>query len=430
MKGAGRSDALARLRSHVRGSAASRLGWGVADQAVSSITNLVLGIVLARSLTLAEFGAFSLAWVTYGVILNISRGIATDPLAVRYSGEADDRWSTATRRAASTATALGLASLPVCLLLGFTLGGSLGAAFAGLGLTLPLLLLQDSWRIAFFTAGRGRSAFVNDLVWGLAMVPAMVIANTVGGTFAFMVAWGLAAGVAAAWGCVQTRLFVSHRGIVSWVREHRDLGPRYLVENVSDAASAQAHMSGLGAISGLTAVAGVRGSQLLVAPIVALRMGISLMAVPEAARVLQRWPHRLQAFCLVLGGSQALACLLWGGCLLLVPEALGVQVLAGVWQPAAALIVPMSVMMAAGSLFDGAVVGLRALGASTRSLPVRLFRAVAWTSLGVYGAVLDGPWGSVWGTALGNCLATAVAYWQLRLAARELIPEPIREADG
>ena len=71
---------LAALRPIARGPAAGRLGWGLADQAVSSITNFALGIVVARSLGPTEFGAFSLAWVTYGVALNLSRGLATDPL--------------------------------------------------------------------------------------------------------------------------------------------------------------------------------------------------------------------------------------------------------------------------------------------------------------------------------------------------------------
>src|SRR5918999_2161747 len=98
---------FAALRTLAPRAATARLGWGLADQAVSSITNFALGIVVARSLGAAGFGAFSLAWVSYGVILNVSRGLATDPLTVRYSGPLDDRWRSAAGRAASTATALG-----------------------------------------------------------------------------------------------------------------------------------------------------------------------------------------------------------------------------------------------------------------------------------------------------------------------------------
>ena len=62
-----------------------RLGWGVADQGVSSLTNFPVNIYIARKLGAVQFGAFSLAYVTYSFALNASRGLATDPLLVRFS---------------------------------------------------------------------------------------------------------------------------------------------------------------------------------------------------------------------------------------------------------------------------------------------------------------------------------------------------------
>ena len=73
---------LRRLRSHV----IRRLGWGVADQVVSSLTNFAVSIYVVHALGAVQFGAFSLAYVTYGFALNASRGLATDPLMVRFSG--------------------------------------------------------------------------------------------------------------------------------------------------------------------------------------------------------------------------------------------------------------------------------------------------------------------------------------------------------
>ena len=46
-----------------------QLGWGVADQAMSSLTNFGIGIYVARSLGIQEFGAFSLAFATYLIVL-------------------------------------------------------------------------------------------------------------------------------------------------------------------------------------------------------------------------------------------------------------------------------------------------------------------------------------------------------------------------
>ena len=75
----------AALLAHAR-HLTGRLGWGVADQAMSSLTNFGVGIYVARSLGIQEFGAFSLAFATYLIVLAASRGLATDALAVRFSG--------------------------------------------------------------------------------------------------------------------------------------------------------------------------------------------------------------------------------------------------------------------------------------------------------------------------------------------------------
>lgn len=394
------------------------MGWGVADQAVSSITNLALGIFVARSLAPDDFGAYGLAWVTYGVVLTFSRGLATDPLTVRFSGSAEDEWRAATRRSVSTACAIGVVLGVLCLTVGLAIGGILGSAFAALGLTLPGLLLQDAWRIAFFALGKGQRAFRNDLVWALGLIPAMLVASHWPVTFSLMLAWGLAATAAAVFGCVQTRMVPRPAGILTWLREHRDLGPRYVAENVSDSGAGQLQMYGLGAVAGLAPVGAVRGGQILLAPVASLRMGIGLIAVPEAARVLKRSPARLPLFCLALGAAQAAVAVLWGVALLVVPDKYGELVLASIWLPASALIVPVMFEHTFGSIFDGAFVGLRALGASRRSMPIRITRAVIWVIGSVVGAFLAGASGSVWGTAVASFLGMVLAWWQFVVLSR------------
>ena len=76
-----------------------RLTWGLADQGMSSLTNFAVTIYVARTLGAVDFGAYSLAYVTYSFALNASRGLATDPLMVRFSG-ADVRPGAARSRAA------------------------------------------------------------------------------------------------------------------------------------------------------------------------------------------------------------------------------------------------------------------------------------------------------------------------------------------
>ncbi|AZQ40776.1 hypothetical protein EJ357_37075 [Streptomyces cyaneochromogenes] len=398
---------------------AGRLSWGLADQAASSISNFAVGIYVARSLGVTAFGVFSLAWVTYGVVLNVSRGLATDPLVVRFSGVPDTAWRGAVARSSGTALGVGAAIGAACLVAGLALGGSVGPAFACLGVMLPGLLLQDAWRYSFFAAGTGKKAFVNDLVWGVALVPAMVVAARVGTVAAFVLAWGASATVAAGYGYVQSGILPRTAQARAWLREQRDLGYRYLVENVSLSGASQLRAYGLGAIVGIGAVGAVRGAELLLGPFLAVLMGLSLVTVAEAARVLRRAPHRLGRFCLLLGGGQAVAALLWGGALLLMPDRLGELVLGDVWHSAAQLIVPVTFGVAGAGLGTGAAAGLRALAAARRSLRCQLFASACYVAGGLGGAALAGTVGSAWGVATATLTASAVWWLQLHSALRE-----------
>ncbi|MGW1143887.1 hypothetical protein ACWD6I_02245, partial [Streptomyces sp. NPDC002454] len=366
-------ETTAAARPTARRALLGRLSWGLADQAVCSMTNFAVGIYVARSLGLTAFGVFSLAWVTYGVVLGVSRGVATDPLMVRFSGVPDASWRTAAARSSGTALGVGAVVGAVCLVVGLGVGGRVGLAFAALGVVLPGLLLQDAWRFSFFAAGTGRKAFVNDLLGGIALVPAMVAADHLGSVTAFVLAWGAAGSVAAGYGWLQSGIRPRPAGARAWLRDHRDLGYRYLVENVGVSGAAQLRAYGLGAIVGVSAVGVVRGAELLLGPFLAVLMGLSLVTVAEAARVLRRAPHRLRAFCLLLGAGQAVGALLWGAALLLVPDRVGALVLGEVWGAASELIVPATLGVAGAGLGVGAAAGLRALAAARRSLRCQLF---------------------------------------------------------
>ncbi|MET9497922.1 hypothetical protein [Streptomyces sp. NPDC006552] len=395
-----------------------RLSWGLADQAASSMSNFVVGVYVARSLGVTAFGVFSLAWVTYGVVLNVSRGLATDPLVVRFSGVAPADWRAAAARASGTALGVGLVLGALALATGLAVGGRVGPAFACLGVVLPGLLLQDAWRFAFFAAGTGRKAFVNDVVWAVALVPAMVVAARAGTVGAFVLAWGGSAAVAAAYGCFQSALVPRLAGARAWLRDHRDLGSRYLAENVTNSGAAQLRAYGLGVLVGVGAVGVVRGAELLLGPFMAVLMGLSLVTVAEAARVLRRAPHQLGRFCLLLGGGQAAAALLWGAALLLVPDRAGTFVLGGVWDHASQLIVPVTLGVAGAGLGTGAAAGLRALGAARRSLRSQLIASACYVTGGLGGAAAAGTVGSAWGVACATACGSAVWWWQLRSALR------------
>ena len=207
---------------------------------MSSLTNFLLSIYIARTLGAAQFGAFSLAYVTYGLAINASRGLSIEPLLIRFSGTVLPTWRRATARSTGTALLVGLATGTCALAAGRLVGGTTGLAFVALGLSLPGLMLQDSWRYSFFALGRGHHAFINNTVWAVVLLPSLVFLRMSGhaNVFWFVLAWGAGAAVGAAIAPLQAGVMPSLAGATEWLSRHRDLGPRYLVENIGGNATA------------------------------------------------------------------------------------------------------------------------------------------------------------------------------------------------
>jgi O-antigen/teichoic acid export membrane protein len=411
---------------------AKRFSWGLADQAVSSLTNSALSIYIARELGAVAFGAFSLAYVTYSFVLNASRGLGTDPLVVRFSATDVKTWRRAVACSSGTALGVGITAGACSLGAAMLLSGTARLAFLALGLTLPGLMLQDSWRYAFFAAGRGRLAFINDSIWAFSMVPALIWLRKSGNAnvFSFVLVWGAAACLAAAIGPLQARVIPRLSAIRAWVTRHRDLGARYLAENTSNSAANQLRTYGVGLILNLAAVGYVQASSTLMGPFMVVLMGISLVTVPEAARMLRRSTRALRLYCIFLGIGLAAAAMGWGLALMvLLPHGLGEWLLKGLWRPTYPLVMPVTVSIAGACVVAGASAGLRALGASRRSLRSQVVMSIMYVVFGLAGAEYHGAVGTTEGVALAVWLAAGVWWWQLRTALREA-PAPGSSAPG
>jgi O-antigen/teichoic acid export membrane protein len=389
---------------------------------MSSLTNFAISIYMARTLGAAQFGAFSVAYVTYAFALTASRGLATDPLMVRFSGTDLPAWRRAVADCTGTAAVTGLATGTCVLAAATVLHGSAGRAFLALGLTLPGLLLQDSWRYSFFALGRGSQAFLNDTVWALVQFPALVVLRITGHANVFwcVFAWGAAAAAGAAVGPMQARVIPKPSAAWGWVARHRDLGFRYLAENTSFSGANQLRTYGVSLILGLAAAGYVQAATTLMGPFLVIFFGISLVAVPEAARVLRRSPRRLPLFCLLVSAGLALGALIWGILLLItLPIGLGDRVLGSIWRPTYPLVLPATIYIMGTCLGAGAIAGLHALAAARRSLRAMVLTSAAFLCCGLVGAVTGGAVGTMRGAAVATWIGAFLWWWQLHLGMKE-----------
>jgi O-antigen/teichoic acid export membrane protein len=409
---------------------ASRLSWGVADQGVSSLTNFLLNVFVARMLGPSAFGAFTLAYVTYGVALNVSRAVSIEPLLVRFSGVSIPVWRRATSGSTGTALLVGLVTGICALVAGIVAGGTTGQAFIGLGLVLPGLMAQDCWRYAFFAVRQGHHAFTNDIVWAVVEIPLLVALKVTGhvDVFWLVIAWGAGAAAGAVFGAFQAWTVPSMNRALSWLVVHRDLGPRFVVENVGGNAASTLQSYAVSSLLGLDAVGYISAANVLMGPFRILSYGIGMITIPEASRLIRHEPWKALRYCAALSAGLAMLVVLWTATLLIgLPMGLGHLMIGNLWEKAYPLVIPTALWILSGCVNSGAGTGLHGMGAAKRSMRLALITSALSLTFSCVGAALGSVLLTLYFAAGASWIGTTMTWWQFRVALHELLAS---SADG
>lgn len=413
-------DADGEVLVGVRGTIARRAGWGLADQAFSSLTNFALGLMVARAVAADDFGAFSLAFATYLLAMGLVRAVVAQPLIIRYSTATADEWRRGTAEGTGAAVVIGIAAAAIAVVVGLVGSGAFGHAFLALAITFPGLLVQDCWRFAFLAKGEPKSAFANDALWALVLFPLLIVlaATDSVSVFAATLVWGGSATLAAVFGIVQSKAMPRPSKARRWWREHRDITPAYIGEFGATAGSSQAAMFGIGLVADLVVVAALRAAEILMGPLKTVAQGLRMVAQPEAVRSLARGGDLLRP-CLLFAVAMAALAGVAGAVLLILPDSVGRAVLGDTWEPAQTVLVPYTLSVMAAGLLGGAQLGLHALVAVRRSLVARVAVSVMLVVFKISGAVIAGAPGAAAGGAVAMWAGATLWWWQLLQARRE-----------
>lgn len=394
-----------------------RASWGMFDQVLSSASNFALSAFVAAMVSATEFGAFTLAYAIYNLILAISAGLASLPLVVRYSAAAPDRYRAATRASAGIALVVGTLGGILCLIAAAGTTSALSGSLAALGVTLPGLLVQDNWRYGFVTGGQPAKAAANDGLWiALQLLGIAVLLTTDSvSAMSMVLVWGGSGSVAGLFGCWQAAALPAPRQMFNWLRDERALTWRYAGEVVVNRSGTWVVLSVVGVVAGIRVVGALRGAMLLVAgPLNLLFMGATFAFVSEGVRLLQRSPERLPRAIRGLSAAAAAVAVIWCAAVLVVPDALGGRVLGATWHQAKPLLPLLGLTMVALAAALGPIQGLLSLGAAKRSLFTQVAGLAMQLPLVVGGAVLSGARGAAVGLALSTGMRTILAWGQFR----------------
>ena len=387
----------------------------MADQAASSLSNILVAVIVARSFDSPEpFAAFGVAMVAYQLMLSGIRSVTGEPFLSLYSPAGPTQRRRLQADLCGTVLFISVLCSLVVLAVSAVIGGLSGSALQALAFVFPLVVLQDAWRYVFII-DRPYAALAIDLIWLVAAIVALHAMPAGARVGSFVLVWGLSGGlggvigIGLGWG-LPLRLHPWR-----WLIDHWVISARYLGDFVTARAVSELAINALTAISGLAAFGAVRATQIFYGPINTLHGAVSLAVVPEGARSRDR-PEHIRRLCVAVAiGTIALGIVATIAGVLL-PDRIGEAAFGPTWDRAEGLLLPMGLAMIPGALVSAAVVGMQSLADSKRRLAAQLQAAPGQLICPLAGAFINGAVGFLIGLAVGRVISATLWTRMLRRA--------------
>ena len=392
---------------------ALRLGWNVGDQIISSLTNLSLSLVVARSVQAESFGAFSVAFIVFQVGVLVTRALVGQALSMRFSAREATVFRPAAAGATGAALLIGLVVGGICVVAGLVSDNLLGHVLVVIGVGLPGLLLQDTWRMVFFAQLRPARAAANDFLWmvlQVALVAAALVLHVKHVTI-FVGIWSATAAAAALFGFIQFSMAPTLRRSWAYLRAQWDITRFLMAELVVVQGSYQGALLAIGAIGTLSDVGALRGAMVLIGPVAILAVSITAFGIPELSRR-RDLKHDGPKIAAVVSLGMMAASVGWISVFLALPDSAGHALLGASWSNARAVLVPSMIYQLGLCASDGPALVIYALGKTRESFRLHAVFSVLLVVGALVGLELDGARGAALGMGIDSCLL-APAWWIL-----------------
>jgi hypothetical protein len=404
-----------------------RATWTLTDQAVSSLTNVTLSLLIAHFVDARAFAAYAVSFTLYAFLLGGMRALVSQPLAVRFSNHSSGEYREVAGAAVGGALTLGSAAGVLLVLVGGGLDRDIGGPMIVLALFLPALLAQDAWRAVFIVHGRPASATLNDCAWAivqLGVVGWMLIAG-VDTAPPLIAGWGAAAVVAALIGIAQMRVCPRPVRGVRWLAQQSDLSRFYVPEFLTVVGSFQLTILFVGVVGSLEDVGSLRAALVLLGPLGIIGYSATAFATPELSRRNLDRRHTLNA-AVAISAILVVASVLWSAALLALPARLGEQLLGDTWSDARAVLPEMVAWQLASVAACGAYVAMAAKGWARTNFRISAILGPAFLLFGLAGTWLAGATGAATGLAFAQWIVVPI-FW-VRLATDTAAAAPPDDA--
>ncbi len=376
----------------------TKLGGNLFDQMLSALSNVVLSILVARSVDAAGFGSFSIAFLIYGMAFAAMKSLVGQPLQIKFSAAPPDELRERMSQGAGTTL-----TVSVVIALGVALGGlgagaATGEALLALAVWLPSLLVQDYCRMAFFAAGRPWSAALIDGIWAVVQfgLLAVLLLNGSHSLTLLIGAWGLGATVSAVVGLLLLRVSLRVSRTFTWMREQANLSRYLLAEYILGLGAVQVGILLIALITSEADVGAIRAAQVLLGPLGIVATAAFQFTVPEIARRID-WPaKRLQLFAALVSGGLLFVHLIYVTALLAMPPEWGTALFGDSWHGAALVLLPMCLSACFSCMANGPAGVLYGLGWARETFRINLIKGPLILVLLLGATWIWGVLGSAW----------------------------------
>lgn len=397
-------------------------GWSVVGQAASSVSNLLLMIVVARVATAVHFGVFALVLMFYVFAVRGQRSVVSTPLLMSVAGATANRVSQEIRGSIGASLLVGLGLGIPGALLGIILGGLAGELLVVLSLFIPVLLVQDGVRFAFIAQGKAAWSAACDVSWLVlqSTFSLGLVLTHVNDVVIHTIAWGSAGALAGTGGLLLLRILPSPRAGRHFLNRHRRLLPDLASDFATASMVDQLAPYVVAIVVGVAAAGALRAGLVLLGVVSVVIMGITPLAQLEATKLHMSAPKRDHLFVVAWAGIVGALSVLYGVVLIVLPDAIGRELLGDTWALTSTLLLPLALCLVARSPYSAIVISLRARLQLRTALRLRLLTAPSLPLLAAVGGAAWGVRGAAWGFAAAAAATSCYAVWiLLRVSSRQ-----------
>ncbi len=401
-----------------------RRGVVLVDQALSSVSNLLAVVLVARALSAPEFGYFALGYAILTLTLGLSRAYFGSRISL-----APDAQEARRVTSALVAGMLVLSPLVVLVVLAVATaatGGQAPLIAVAVALATPVVCIQDALRFGAIAGGRPWVALASDALWISVMAVPFVLSSELSAPAALTL-WGSAAGAALLVALVGFRERPGLRAGLSELRRREAVGSALTLGAVATTAATLLVLLAVSRTLGPAAAGSLRGASTAMGPVNVLFAFIAVGLTPVLVRRDRRGDRR---FCAMVGAVTVGLVLLWGLVLLLLPEGFGTTAFGESWagiRSVLAWTVGEYVWIAVAA---GAVLGLKVQQRASGLIATRIGMATLTVLAGSLAALAVGRVQAVAAAfALSAAVGAVTAWWLLLRPAPRTSPLLVGRAD-